>query len=424
MNVGDKVPIDSIVVGVRHRKDPGDIAALARSIAEVGLLHPPVVRSDGALIAGGRRVEACKTLGWKHIPVTVVELADIVRGELAENAIRKDFLPSEIDAIRRAIEPIEREAARGRMSEGGKVGKVGKVGKLSIPSDTGKTRDKVGAFAGVSGRSVEKITAVVAAAEAEPSRYGHFLEEMDRTRRIDGVYRRLRVAQQAEQIRAEPPPLPNRGPYRVVVADPAWAYEKRQNDPSHRTTPYPQMSLEQICSLPVASIAHEKCVLWLWTTNAHLLSGDALAVVNAWGFQPKTLLTWAKNKMGNGDWLRGQTEHCILATRGSPTIELTNQTTLLSAPAGAHSAKPEQFYSLVERLCPAPRYATLFHRGPTRPKWDAHGDEIQGASPSKNQDAACEPVQHLRAPSAPQDWAFELFPKHESTACSAWLTEI
>jgi hypothetical protein len=49
---------------------------------------------------------------------------------------------------------------------------------------------------------------------------------MDRTGRANGVYKRLRVIPQAEQFRAEPPPLPS-GTYQVVVADPPWPYEKR-----------------------------------------------------------------------------------------------------------------------------------------------------------------------------------------------------
>jgi N6-adenosine-specific RNA methylase IME4 len=139
------------------------------------------------------------------------------------------------------------------------------------------------------------------------------------------------------------------------------------------------MSVEEICALKVADLAHEDCVLWLWTTNAHLLSGDALLVLKTWGFTPKTMLTWAKDKMGTGDWLRGQTEPCIMAVRGKPTVELTNQTTLLVAPTRGHSRKPDEFYALVESLCPAPRYASLFHRGPTRPNWDGHGDEAPRA---------------------------------------------
>ena len=183
--------IANIKIGTRHRKDKGDIAGLAASIADVGLLHPIVVRADGLLIAGERRLEACKQLGWTDVPVTVVDLDDIVRGELAENAERKDFLPSEIDAIRRALEPIEKLAAKERMSEGGKGGKV------SQPSDGPvRARDKIGALAGVSGRTVEKIAAVVAAAEAEPERFGHLVDQMDKTGKVDRAHKQLKIERQ------------------------------------------------------------------------------------------------------------------------------------------------------------------------------------------------------------------------------------
>jgi N6-adenosine-specific RNA methylase IME4 len=364
------LPIESIRVGKRHRHDLGDIGGLAHSIAEVGLLHPIVVRPDGRLICGERRLKACQHLGWQEVPVRLVDIAQIVRGEFAENAYRKNFLPSEIDAIRRALEPIEKAAAKKR--QGMRNDLVESFHNVA----NGKTRDKVGAFAGVSGRTVEKIRVVVEAAEADP-KFLPFVERMDATGRVNGVYRQLKIAQQAESIRSEPPPLPGNGPYRVIVADPPWLCI-RQEDPSHRFHPYPQMSIEQICAVPVASIAHSDCVLWLWTTNSHLLTGDSLAVLKAWGFEPKTMMTWAKDRFGTGDWLRGQTEHCILAVRGHPSVTLTNQTTLITAPAGAHSAKPERFYELVESLCPAPRYASLFHRGATRTLWDGHGDEIPG----------------------------------------------
>ena len=47
--------IDSIAIGGRHRRDMGDIASLAASIAQLGLLHPVVVNQKGELIAGERR---------------------------------------------------------------------------------------------------------------------------------------------------------------------------------------------------------------------------------------------------------------------------------------------------------------------------------------------------------------------------------
>ena len=80
----------------------------------------------------------------------------------------------------------------------------------------------------------------------------------------------------------------------------------------------------------------------------------------------------------SGEWLRGQTEHCILAVRGKPIVRLTNESTLLLAPVpagGLHSSKPREFYDLVERLCPAPRYADVFSRYRHNERWDCHGDE-------------------------------------------------
>lgn len=75
----------------RHRQDFGDIDGLAESITAVGLMHPVVVNSDGKLIAGARRILAAQKLGWTEIPVTVVDLENIVEGEFAENTQRKDF---------------------------------------------------------------------------------------------------------------------------------------------------------------------------------------------------------------------------------------------------------------------------------------------------------------------------------------------
>jgi N6-adenosine-specific RNA methylase IME4 len=244
-------------------------------------------------------------------------------------------------------------------------------------------------IAGVSGRTAEKIVAVCAAAEVDPERFGKLRDDMDRTGRVDGPYRRLVAERKGEAIRKEPPPLPGNGPYRVIVADPPWPYEKRQEDPSHRGVySYPAMPIAQICALDVRSLAHDDAILWLWTTNAHMR--EAFAVLDAWNFEPKTILTWVKNKMGLGDWLRGQTEHCLMAVRGKPTVELTDQTTAFHAPAREHSRKPTEFYQFVEQLCPAPRYADLFSRYRHNERWDCHGDDVPNISSAAAPCAQCQ----------------------------------
>jgi N6-adenosine-specific RNA methylase IME4 len=179
-----------------------------------------------------------------------------------------------------------------------------------------------------------------------------------------------------DELRKAPPPLPT-GPFGVVVADPPWPYSERRPTNDSRGYPaYSGMSLEEIEALPVARIANDDAVLWLWTTNAFL--EPAFRVARAWGFDYRTLLTWAKNKIGLGDWLRGQTEHCLMCSRGRPVITLTAQSTLLTAPVGEHSRKPDEFYSLVEQVCPTPHFGRveLFSREP-RAGWRAWGAEAR-----------------------------------------------
>ena len=383
------VPIASIEIGKRCRQDFGDIKALAESIRSHGLLHPVVITPDKTLIAGARRIAAVRELGWDDVPVRVIDIDSVVHGERAENQDRLDFTPSEAVAIWEAVLEEEKRQAKERQQEHGGTSPGEHSGKVS-PSDDGRARDKAAKGTGRSGRTLEKASAIVKAAEADPERFGKLKDDMDRTGQVNGPYKRLVIAQKADAIEAEPPPLPS-GPFRVIVADPPWPYEKRMDDPSHRAAlPYPTMSIEQIKALDVGSIAHEDCILWLWVTNHHLR--EAFEVLDAWGFEQKTMLTWAKSKMSTGDWLRGKTEHCLLAVRGRPVVTLTNQTTLLEALVRGHSEKPDEFFALVEALCPAPQNGRveLFQRKP-RPGWIGHGDEVL-----EQQIVHCQP-QHVGA---------------------------
>jgi N6-adenosine-specific RNA methylase IME4 len=250
---------------------------------------------------------------------------------------RLSLRPSAAD-IADALEPIERAAAKERQLAGKPPG--------NFP-EGGRALDKIAKFAGKDRKTVQKARAVRDAAKAEPEKFGKLQVDMDRTGRVDGPFKRLKVIRQSEAIRKEPPPLPQRGPY------------------------------EQICALGVRGIAHQDCLLWLWTTNRHMR--EAFTVLDAWEFDHKTILTWVKDCIGKGDWLRGQSEHCLMAVRGKPIVELTNQTTLLHGRRRGNSQKPVEFYDFIEKLCPAPRYAYLFSRYRHNEKWDCHGDEAPPA---------------------------------------------
>ncbi|MBM3223563.1 MAG: adenine-specific DNA methyltransferase [Candidatus Tectomicrobia bacterium] len=162
------------------------------------------------------------------------------------------------------------------------------------------------------------------------------------------------------------------GPFRVIVIDPPWQYGTRAEDQTHRgRLTYPDMTTDAICQMPVGDAAHTDAILWLWTTNAFMR--DAFQCLDAWGFQEKTILTWVKNKMGLGDWLRGKTEHCIFAVKGKPTVTLTTQTTVLQADGREHSRKPDAFYAMVEALCPGSKLE-IFARE-KRDGWTVWGAE-------------------------------------------------
>jgi ParB/RepB/Spo0J family partition protein len=351
--------IDQIKVGFRYRKDLGDVRALAESIEEVGLLHPVVVTPEGRLIAGQRRLAACRILEWNDVPVTVVDLYQAARGEALENFVRKDLLPSEIVALKRAVEPLERKAARERQGS-----RADLCHPATVAECQGDARDKIARYLGVGRTTIERAEAVVEAAEEEPEEYGHSVEQMDRSGRVAGAYRRLTVLKQARELDARPPKLPS-GPFQVIVADPPWRYETGNN------LPYPTMSVEEIKAMSIRDIADDDAVLWLWATNAHLRV--AFDVVEAWGFEYKTLLTWVKDRMGTGEWLRGQTEHCLLAARGKPVFVHGSSTTVLEAMRREHSRKPEEFYALVESTCPGSK-VELFARQ-ERGAWRAFGND-------------------------------------------------
>jgi ParB-like chromosome segregation protein Spo0J len=184
------VAIKDIIIGERHRRHMGDIAALAASIEAVGLLHPPVVDKNNMLVAGERRIRAALLLGWTDIQVNEIDIAEIVLGEYAES-IRKDFTLSEAVAIKRAVAPLIEADAKARQVLGGKL--KGEAG-ANLAQDAGKARDKIAKATGTKHTTLAKAEKVVEAAEAEPEKFGHLVEEMDRIGKVDGAYKQLKAS--------------------------------------------------------------------------------------------------------------------------------------------------------------------------------------------------------------------------------------
>jgi N6-adenosine-specific RNA methylase IME4 len=164
--------------------------------------------------------------------------------------------------------------------------------------------------------------------------------------------------------------------YRTIVADPPWKVHRGPEWGSNGTSrplTYPTMSVEDIIALPIPSLAEDSAHLYLWTINAYV--PHAYGIVRAWGFMPSTLLTWCKapHGIGLGGAFTITTEHVLFARRGALAAGERIDSTWWQWKRGAHSAKPEAFLDMVERVSPSPRLELFARRN--RLGWDTWGNE-------------------------------------------------
>lgn len=177
--------------------------------------------------------------------------------------------------------------------------------------------------------------------------------------------------------------------YDLVMADPAWpwaAYSDKGLSKSPEAQ-YDTMTFEDIEALRVGDLLAPGGVMLLWCTWP-LIERQA-AVMRRWGVEPKTGGVWAKRtasgklRWGTGYILRSVCEPFLIETlpnagvRGSSLINLveTIEDALVDGIAREHSRKPEEMYSLLEKLAPNARRADIFSRQ-RRPGWDAWGNEV------------------------------------------------
>jgi len=145
------------------------------------------------------------------------------------------------------------------------------------------------------------------------------------------------------------------------------------------------MDYKEIGKLSVSEITDKNCILFLWATFPHLR--EALSVLEAWGFEYKTLgFLWVKiypNKpfqevFGVGYYTKSNAEICLLATKGKAhsLVKSNSISQIIKAPKGRHSEKPEIVRDkIIELLGDIPRIE-LFARQKTE-GWDVWGNEVE-----------------------------------------------
>ena len=169
--------------------------------------------------------------------------------------------------------------------------------------------------------------------------------------------------------------------YSVIYADPPWRYENPPMGGTNRSIEnhYPTMSLEEICALPVGDVATEDSILYLWATAPKL--AECLQVIKAWGFEYRTNFVWVKDKIGMGYHARNQHELLLVAKRGAipPPAVADRVSSVIYAERTEHSAKPVEFYELIESFYPNLTKIELFCRSTPRDGWDVWGNQAIAA---------------------------------------------
>jgi len=174
--------------------------------------------------------------------------------------------------------------------------------------------------------------------------------------------------------------------YPIIYADPAWLYRTWSRNCKQKTAfnHYDLMDLQAIKSLPVNEISAKDAVLLIWATFP--LLPEALEVINAWGFEYKTVgFVWVKRNKKNYTWFwglgyytRANAEVCLIATKGKGLKrKFKNVHSIIDTPIEEHSKKPDVTRKRFVKLFGDLPRIELFARQKAK-GWDCLGNEIDG----------------------------------------------
>jgi len=194
-------------------------------------------------------------------------------------------------------------------------------------------------------------------------------------------------------------PFPNKK-YQIIYADPPWEYGRgvwqvyrpyNKGKKRFINDFYPTMSLEDLKKINVKEVSDKDCCLFMWVTYSHLKEG--LDLISAWGFKYKTVaFVWIKKSNKGktlcnvGAWTMGNSEMCLIATKGNMLKYKKNNSVkqLVEAIRTKHSKKPSEVRNrIVELFGDLPRIE-LFARPPkdllfedeSYKGWDLWGNEV------------------------------------------------
>ncbi len=359
---------------------PDDLKELQNDIAEHGCISPIVVwREEGIILDGNNRFQICKEQGitYKVEEVSFTSREDALAWVITQQIARRnlpDFRKIELLIKRQKLLDLAKTAREKQLAklkqfkDDSVLSKIDKTEPINIQrtiADELKiSTGKVGMAQYILNHHDRIQPEDLRKLRTGEETIGRIYNKYSKREEYEARMKKLE-----ERIRQLEPPKRR---YSTIVMDVPWDYGRGSPNgdvwQGRVIGDYPTMSIEEIKNIKLP--AEDDCVLWFWTTNAFLrVSFD---IIEAYGFEYKTTLTWGKDKLGVGAYLQGQTEHCLLAFKGKPLFKgWTGASTLLLAKNRGHSRKPDEFYKLVDRTCSGPKLD--YFGGKVRPGWDIYG---------------------------------------------------
>lgn len=171
--------------------------------------------------------------------------------------------------------------------------------------------------------------------------------------------------------------------YGCLVADPAWKFgDKLPGKGRGSEKHYGCMKLHEIMRYPIPGMLPDS---WLFLWRVAAMQQEALDVVKAWGYVVKSEIVWVKTSVntgrpviGMGRSVRNAHEVCLVCTRGRPVVYDHSVPSVIYAPRGIHSAKPEAVQDAIEKLVGPVAKAEIFARR-RRPGWECFGNQLSAA---------------------------------------------
>ncbi|EIE25150.1 MT-A70-domain-containing protein [Coccomyxa subellipsoidea C-169] len=166
------------------------------------------------------------------------------------------------------------------------------------------------------------------------------------------------------------------GKFGVIMADPPWEI--------HQDLPYGTMADDEMRKLNIGTLQDEG-VIFLWVTGRAMELGRECLEI--WGYKRVDELIWVKTNQlqrlirtgRTGHWLNHSKEHCLVGVKGSPNINRSLDCDVLVGEVRETSRKPDEMYSLLERLSPGTRKVEIFARQHNvQPGWVCLGNQLNG----------------------------------------------